>query len=233
MVILFVLFSSRSFRCCSRLRLFSRFFNVQTDTVLAINFQNFYRYFLIYLQVIGYFFNAFVSDLRDVDQIFFIVVDGNKCVKVNDTGYFISVDAVYFDFCSDFFDTTNSMFRFFVVGRCNFYSIVIFDFDGGVSFFGQSTDYRIVFIDNIFDFVRVDFDGMDTRCEFRDIVTRRVDRLFYYVQDMQTRIFSLVQRNLYDFFGDIFNFDIYLQCRDIVAGICNFEVYIVQVIFVV
>lgn len=233
MVILFVLFSSWSFWCCSRLRLFSCFFNVQMDMVLVINFQNFYWYFLIYLQVIGYFFNVFVSDLRDVDQIFFIVVDGNKCVKVNDMGYFISVDVVYFDFCSDFFDMMNSMFCFFVVGCCDFYSIVIFDFDGGVGFFGQGMDNRVVFIDNIFDFVWVDFDGMDMWCEFRDIVMWCVDCLFYYVQDMQMCIFSLVQCNLYDFFGDIFNFDIYLQCRDIVVGICNFEVYIVQVIFVV
>ncbi len=68
MATLLALFSSRSFRCCSRLRLLSRFFNAQTDTALAINFQNFHRYFLTHLQVIGHFLNAFVSDLRDVDQ---------------------------------------------------------------------------------------------------------------------------------------------------------------------
>ena len=73
---------------------------------------------------------------------------------------------------------------------------------------------------------------MDTRCELRDIATRRVDRLFHYAQDMQTRTFSLVQRNLHDLFGDTFNFDIHLQCRDTVAGTCNFEVHIAQVIFV-
>ena len=73
---------------------------------------------------------------------------------------------------------------------------------------------------------------MDTRSELRDIATRRVDRLFHYAQDMQTRTFSLVQRNLHDLFGDTFNFDIHLQCRDTVAGTRNFEVHIAQVIFV-
>ena len=78
MATLLALFSSRSFRCCSRLRLLSRFFNAQTDTALAINFQNFHRYFLTHLQVIGHFLNAFVSDLRDVYQTFFTAADGNK-----------------------------------------------------------------------------------------------------------------------------------------------------------
>lgn len=165
MATLLALFSSRSFRCCSRLRLLSRFFNAQTDTALAINFQNFHRYFLTHLQVIGHFLNAFVSDLRDVYQTFFTAADGNKCAKVNDTGHFTIVDAAHFDFCSDLFDTTNSMFRFLAVGRCDFHSTVIFDFDGGASFFGQSTDYRTAFTDNVFDLVRVDLDGMDTRSE--------------------------------------------------------------------
>lgn len=63
MVILFVLFGSWSFWCCGRWSLFSCFFNVQMDMVLVVNFQNFNWYFLIYLQVVSYFFNVFVSDL--------------------------------------------------------------------------------------------------------------------------------------------------------------------------
>ncbi|CNV33065.1 Uncharacterised protein [Salmonella enterica subsp. enterica serovar Bovismorbificans] len=73
---------------------------------------------------------------------------------------------------------------------------------------------------------------MDTRREFRDIAARRVDRLFHHAQDVQTRTFSLVQRNLHDLFGDTFNFDIHLQRRDTVAGTRHFEVHIAQVIFV-
>lgn len=160
--------------------------------VLVVNFQNFNWDFLIYLQIIGYFFYMFICDLRDVNQIFFIVVDGNKCVKVNDMGYFIIVDMVDFDFCGDFFDMMDSVFCFFIVGCCDFYSIVIFNFDGGVGFFSQCVDYRIVFIDYVFDFVCVDFDGMDMWCKFRDIVVWCVDCLFYYVQDVQMCIFSLV-----------------------------------------
>ncbi len=66
MATLLALFSSRSFRRRSRLRLLSRFFNAQTDTALAINFQNFHRYFLTHLQVMNDFLNAFVSDFENM-----------------------------------------------------------------------------------------------------------------------------------------------------------------------
>ena len=178
MATLLALFSNRSFRCRSRLRLLSRFFNAQTDTALAINFQNFNRYFLIHLQVIGHFLNTFVGDLRNVYQTFFTAADGNKCAKVNDTGHFTIVDAAHFDFRSDLFDTTNRVFRFFAVGRCNLHSTIIFDFDSGARFFGQGADNRTTFTDNVFDLVRVDLNGMDTRGKLRDIAARRVDRLF-------------------------------------------------------
>lgn len=107
-------------------------------------------------------------------------------------GYFIIVDVVNFDFSGDFFDMMDSMLCFVVVGCCDFYGIVIFDFDGSIGFFGQGMDNRIVFIDNVFDFVWVDFDGVDMWCEFRDIVVWCVNCLFYYVQDVQMCIFSLV-----------------------------------------
>ena len=67
----------RSFRFACRLRLLSCFFNAQTYTALAINFQNFDRYFLAHLQVVGHFLNALVSDLRDVYQTFFTAEVGS------------------------------------------------------------------------------------------------------------------------------------------------------------
>src|SRR5690606_37910142 len=83
---------SRRGRCFSRLSLLGCFFDAQTYAALAINFQNFNRYFLAHLQVIGHFLNALVSDLRDVYQTFFTATDGNERAKVNDTGHFTAVD---------------------------------------------------------------------------------------------------------------------------------------------
>lgn len=171
--LLALLFSSRSFRRRSRLRLLGCFFNAQTDTALAVNFQNFHRYFLTHLQVIGHFLNALVSDLRDVYQTFFTATDGNECAKVNDTGHFTIVDTAHFDFCRDLFDTTDSVFRFLAVGCCDLHSTVIFDFDGGARLFGQCTDNGTALTDNIFDLVWIDLDGVNTRSEFRDITAWR------------------------------------------------------------
>ncbi|MNB93696.1 hypothetical protein D3C75_408330 [compost metagenome] len=167
-----------------------------------------------------------------MNQTFFTATDGNECAKVNDTGHFTIVDAAHFDLCSDLFDTTDSEFRFFTVGRCDLHSTVIFDFDGGAGLFGQSTDNRTAFTDHVFDLVRADLNGVDTRCELRNIATWRVNRLFHHAQDVQTRTFSLVQCSVHDLFGDTFNFDIHLQRRDTVAGTRHFEVHITQVIFI-
>lgn len=45
--------------------------------------------------------------------------------------------------------------------------------------------------------------------------------------------FGLLQCLFYDFFGDVFDFDVYLQGGDVFSGIGYFEVYVVQVIFVI
>ena len=167
-----------------------------------------------------------------MNQTFFTATDGNERAKVNDTGHFTCIDAAHFDFCSDFFDATDREFRFLAVGCCDLHSTVIFDFDGGAGLFGQRTDYGTALTDNIFDLVWIDLDGVNTRCEFRDITAWCVDSLFHHAQDVQTCTFSLVQRNLHDLFGDTFNFDIHLQRRDTVAGTRHFEVHIAEVIFV-
>ena len=175
-----------------------------TDTALAVNFQNFHRHFLTHLQV-SHFLNALVSDLRDVNQTFLTAADGNERAKVNDTGHFTIVDTANFDLSGDLFDTTDSMLCFVAVSRCDLHSTVIFDFDGGTGLFGQGTDNRTAFTDNVFDLVRVDLDGMDTRCEFRDIATRRVNRLSITPRCRRAPL-AWVQCNLHDFFGDTFQF---------------------------
>lgn len=45
--------------------------------------------------------------------------------------------------------------------------------------------------------------------------------------------FCLFKCNLYDFFSDIFNFNVYLKCSNIFGSICYFKVYVVKVIFVI
>jgi hypothetical protein len=89
-----------------------------------------------------------------VYQTFFTATDGNECAKVNDTGHFTIVDTAYFDLCGDLFDTTDSIFRFFRRQSQHLHGTVIFDFNGGAGFFGQSTDNRTAFTDNVFDLVR-------------------------------------------------------------------------------
>ncbi len=53
------------------------------------------------------------------------------------------------------------MLRFVAVGRCDLHGTVIFDLDGSTGLFGQGTDNRTAFTDNVFDLVRVDLDGVD------------------------------------------------------------------------
>lgn len=55
----------------------------------------------------------------------------------------------------------------------------------------------------------------------------------YFIQDVQMVSFGLLQGLFYDFFGDVFDFDVYLQGGDVFSGIGYFEVYVVQVIFVI
>ena len=124
------------------------------------------------------------------------------------------------------------MFRFFVVGCCDFNSTVIFDFNGSTRFVSQCTNNGTALTDNIFDLLRIDLDGMDTWSEFRDITTWRIDRLFHHTQNVQTCTLSLIQGHLHNFAGDAFNLNIHLQSSDTFAATRNFEVHVAQMIFV-
>ena len=104
-------------------------------------------------------------------QTFFTAADSHESTEVNDTDNFTVIDTADFHFCGDFFDTADSHLRFIAVSCSNLHSTVIFDFDSGAGFFGQGTDHRTAFTDNVFDFVRVDADGVNARCKFRDIST--------------------------------------------------------------
>ena len=194
------------------------FFNAQTDTAPAVNFQNFNRYFLTHLQVIGSLSQRACQHLRDVNQTFFTATDGNERAKVNDTGHFTVVDTAHFDFSviSSIrrianFAFSPSVAAIFTVPSSSISMVVPVS-----SVSARITEPPLPITS--FDLVWIDLDGVDTWSELRNVATRRVNRLFHHAQDVQTRTFSLVQSNLHDLFGDTFNFDIHLQCRDTVAG---------------
>ena len=106
-------------------------------------------------------------------------------------------------------------------------SILIF----GTGFGSNGADGFAAFTNDFANFIGVDFHGVQTRGMLRQFL-RAINGFFHLRQDVQAGFFSLLQRNLHDFFGDALDFDVHLQCGNAFGRTGHFEVHIAQVVFI-
>ena len=105
------------------------------------------------------------------------------------------------------------------------------DIDFSTGFGSNRTDGFAAFADNVADFVLVDFHGEQARSVSGQLL-RTCHGSFHLFQDVQTRVFGLLQGNLHDFFGNTLDFDVHLQRCYAFGRTGNFKVHVAQVVFI-
>lgn len=143
------------------------------------------------------------------------------------------INFIYFWFNNYVFDYSNRRIEVRVsVISDKYYFFFFVNIDVfSISFFYDGMNGFFIFID---DFVKVFFwycDGSDARGIFvRGVRGRRVI-FFYFVEDVYEFFLCFFECGFYDIDCDIFDFDIYLECGDIVFVVCNFKIYVVERVF--
>ncbi len=182
--------------------------------------------------MVSHVLHASVGDLGDVYQTIFARQNVDECTEIGQTNNFTFIDAVHFDLGGDGLDATDRFHGGFVGHGGDTYSTVIIQLDVGAGLFGQRTDHGTTLTDHVLDLLRIDLDGVDTRCKIGDLGTGSLDSFVHHFQDVQTSTTSLLQSNLHDLFGDAFDLDVHLQRGHTFGGTGYFEVHVAQVIFV-
>src|SRR5436190_21704120 len=122
--------------------------------------------------------------------------DLDKCAEIYDPGNGPHICFTDLRLCRKCPDAGNSFRPRSAVGRRDQDRSVIGNIDLRSGFFGQCADHGTALSNNVADLFRIDLEGDNTRCMFRNVLARLSDRLFHYAEDVPSALTPLFTASL-------------------------------------
>lgn len=182
----------------------------EVDFVWRIDVDDFDGYFVFFVVDIGDVVDLVGGKFVDVDEVVCVWKDFYEIVVWFDVVNLIGVDFVDFGYFGDLFDYCDGGFGGCCVGWSDDDFVVVFDFDLIVCFFGDWVDCFVVWFDDVVNFVVGNFECCEVWCEVWNVFVWCLDCCFYGIENVKMFGFCLFECLVYDFVGDIGDFDVYL-----------------------
>src|SRR5690606_31375639 len=206
--------------------------HAETDASLAIDFQHFHTDDIAFLELIADALHTLVGDLRNVDQAVLAREYRHERAKVHEPHDAAFVDTTHLDVGRDELDAPLRLASGHTVDRRNLDRAVVLDVDARARLFRDRADDGTALADDVADLLRVDLDRDDRRRPFGHVRARLGEDLVHLIQDVQTRLARLLERDLHDLPGDAVDLDVHLQRGDTGARARDLEVHITQMVLV-
>ena len=180
----YAFFFSREKNSTSGIHLFESGFAAEADLAGIVNVDDFDRDQIAFAADIGDFVDPVISHFGDVKQTVHAGENFDKSTEIPDGYDFTAIDFADFGFSGACQHPVFGGIELLKIARHDFDGTVFFNVNTGTGFVGDGTDILTTGTDKGADFIRIDFDNVDSGSPGADISTGFGDSVFDDIEDL-------------------------------------------------